>query len=146
MQLRMLLIFHMSSCQHKIPTKNINSLLLLYEYSQQTKFHLIGLSEVWNVSLPQMLGLQGYSLEVKCREAPQRGGGVGAFIHSSVPYKVLSSSLAVKHAESLWIETSFQKQTYLIGLVYRKPNTDILEFQESLLDALENLRVDRAKR
>ena len=51
----------------------------------------------------------------------------------------------MKYAESLWIETSFQKQTYLVGIVYRKPNTDILEFQESLLDALENLRVDRTK-
>ena len=59
--------------------KNIDSLRLLYEYSLQTKFHVIRLSEVWNVSLPQMLGLQGYSLE--CREAPQRGGGVGAYIH-----------------------------------------------------------------
>ena len=32
--------------------KNIDGLRLLYEYSLQTKFHVIGLSEVWNVSLP----------------------------------------------------------------------------------------------
>ena len=75
-----------------------------------------------------MLGLQGYSLAVKCREAHQRGGGVGAYIHSSVPYKVLSPSLEVKHAESLWIEASFEKQTFLIGIIYRNPNTDVLAF------------------
>ena len=90
--------------------------IYLYEYSLQTKFHVIGLSEVWNVSLPHMLGLRGYALEVKCREAHQRGGGVGAYIHSSVPYKVLSPSLEVNRAESLWIEASFEKQTFLIGI------------------------------
>ena len=111
--------------------KNVDGLRLLYEYSLQTKFHVIGLSEVWNVSLPHMLGLRGYALEVKCREAHQRGGGVGAYIHSSVPYKVLSPSLEVNHAEYFWIEASFEKQTFLIGIIYRKPNTDVLEFQES---------------
>ena len=125
--------------------KNVDGLRLLYEYSLQTKFHVIGLSEVWNVSLPHMLGLRGYALEVKCREAHQRGGGVGAYIHSSVPYKVLSPSLEVNHAESLWIEASFEKQTFLIGIIYRKPNTDVLEFQESLLGTLENLKVDKMK-
>ena len=37
-----------------------------------------------------IFSLRGYNLEVKCRESGLRGGGVGAYIRSSLKYNVLN--------------------------------------------------------
>ena len=86
--------------------------------------------------------MEGYLLEVKCRDGRERGGGVGAYIRSNLKYVV--KNYTVKHTESIWFEINngeFQK--VMVGVLYRKPNTDVKEFQESLLTVLEDIKVDR---
>ena len=121
--------------------KNIDALRLLYEECIKSKFHLIGLSEVWNVSCADILGIDGYTLEVNCRDPGLRGGGVGVYVHSSLKYKMLKYD--IDFAESLWLEVQIDDRSVVVGVIYRKPNTDIFQFQESLLSVLERIKVDK---
>ena len=118
--------------------KNFDNLNLLYEDTLKTKFDTIALSEVWNVSNKGILGLNDYVLEVKCRTGGTRGGGVGAYIHSSLKYVILDHE--VTHTESLWLETDLNGRKITVGIIYRKPNTDIDQFQNSLLVTLERFK------
>ena len=122
-------------------SKNISNLSLLFEYTLDFKFDVIALSEVWNVSNTDIFSLNDYSLEVKCRDDGLRGGGVGAYIRSSLKYNLLNH--AVMFAESLWIEIN-SKHKIIVGIIYRKPNTDLDQFQISLLSVLDNLSVDKS--
>ena len=117
--------------------KNVDELRNLYECSLSSNFDIIGLSEVWNVSNTSLLGIKGYNLETECRHGNVRGGGVGAYIHSSLKYKRLGFT-AIAHAESLWLELLCDKKKVIVGVVYRKPNTNITEFQESFLNVLHS--------
>ena len=121
--------------------KNIDALKLLYEECINSKFHLIGLSEVWNVSCTDILGIDGYTLEVNCRDSGIRGGGVGVYVHSSLKYKMLTYD--IDFAESLWLEVQIGDCSVVVGVIYRKPNTDIVQFQGSLLSVLERIKVDK---
>lgn len=124
--------------------RNIENLKLLYECSIKSKFDIICLSEVWSVPDTSILGIQGYTLEVKCRNHTLRGGGVGAYIHSSLKYRLLGN-FEVAHAESLWLEVVINEKKIIIGVIYRKPNTDIHEFQDSLLSIVHDLKLDKSQ-
>ena len=49
----------------------------------------------------------------------------------------------INFAESLWLEVQIDNCTVVVGVIYRKPNTDINRFQESLLPMLEKIKVDK---
>ena len=83
------------------------------------KYDIIALSEVWNVPNTDIFSLNGYNREVKCRDGGMRGGGVGAYIRSSLKYNLLNH--AVMFAESLWIERNDSKHKIIVGIIYRKP-------------------------
>ena len=122
--------------------KNIHNLHLMFDHTLESRFDIIALSEVWNVSNTDIFSLRGYSLEVKCRESGLRGGGVGAYIRSSLKYNVLNHTILF--AESLWMDITIGKRKVIIGIIYRKPNTDLSQFQNSLLSVLDDLSVDKS--
>ena len=125
-------------------SKNFESFKLLFEDCIQARFDIIGMSEVWNVSNLSLYGMGGYSLEVNCRPGDLRGGGVGAYVSTSLKYKRLQYS--VIHAESLWLQINIRGDMKVtVGVIYRKPNTNVKEFQDSLLSVLETSRVDKHK-
>ena len=99
------------------------------------------MSEFWNVSDADILGIDGYTLEVNCRDPGIRGRGVGVYVHSMLKYKILLYD--IDFAESLWLEVQIDNCTAVVGVIYRKPNTDIDQFQESLLSVLEKIKVDK---
>ena len=49
----------------------------------------------------------------------------------------------INHAESIWLELQIDGCSVVVGVIYRKPSTDIVEFQESLLSVLEQVKVDQ---
>ena len=49
----------------------------------------------------------------------------------------------VDHAESLWIEATINKHPVVFGVVYRKPNTNLMEFQNTLIGVLEKFKIDK---
>ena len=120
--------------------KNFEEFKLLYEDLLTEKFKIIGVSETWNMTNSNMFNLNFYALEFNCREIG-RGGGVAAYIHSSVKYKILS--FRVLHTESLCLQIFDKKYSYIIGIMYRKPNTSITEFENSLLEVLDSIKLDK---
>lgn len=124
-------------------SKNISELQLLYDHSFKFQFDIIALSEVWNVSNVNTVALRDYVLEVNCRKADERGGGVGAYIRNTVNYTRLDYN--VTHTESLWLRISHSSfgKIIMLGIIYRKPNTDIDQFHNSLLGVLEEINVGK---
>ena len=58
-------------------------------------------------------------------------------------YEILEFNDA--HAESLWLKVSKNNvDKVVIGVIYRKPNTNIEQFQNSLLGVLENMNIRRS--
>ena len=84
--------------------------------------------------------IHGYNFEHVCRESG-RGGGVGTYIMSNLKYNILVNSVC--HAESLWLNIPIGNRSFIVGIVYRKPNTNIDEFQESLLSVLHQFKIDK---
>ena len=122
--------------------KNYDSFKMCYEELLQSKFHIIGVSEVWRVTAPDLFSVDGYNLELCCRDSGIRGGGgVGLYIKSSLKYSMLQGN--VDHAESLWIEATINKHPVVFGVVYRKPNTNLIDFQNSLIGVLEKFKIDK---
>ena len=80
-----------------------------------------------------------YSFEYTGRDSG-RGGGVGAYIKSNLKYNILNKKVC--HSESLWLKVLHDNSPIIIGIIYRKPNTDISEFQESLIDVLHDCKID----
>ena len=69
---------------------------MCYENLLQYNFHIIGVSEVWRVTAPDLFSVDGYNLELCCRDSGIRGGGVGLYIKSSLKYSMLQGN--VDHA------------------------------------------------
>ena len=66
--------------------------------------------------------IDGYSFISKPRKSA-KGGGVGAYISSSVPYH-RRLDLELDDIECLWIEVLFPKSKgFLIGFIYRPPDS-----------------------
>ena len=66
--------------------------------------------------------IDGYSFISKPRKSA-KGGGVGAYISSSVPYH-RRLDLELDDVECLWIEVLFPKsKDFLIGFIYRPPDS-----------------------
>ena len=132
--------FNISHINIRSLNKNYDSFKICYEELLQSNFHIIGVSEVWHVTTPDLLSLDGYNLELCCRGSGIRGGGVGLYIKSILKYNLLQGN--VDHTESHWIESTINKHPVVFfGVVYRKPNTNVIEFQNSLIGVLENFKI-----
>ena len=132
--------FAVSHVNVRSMNKNFEELKLLYETVLTEKFKVIGVSETWAMYNSNLFNLNSYNLEYNCRKIG-RGGGVAAYIHNSVNYKILP--LHVLHSESLWLELIDNKHVFIVGIIYRKPNTSVSEFHTSLLDVLCSIKLDK---
>ena len=99
------------------------------------------LSEVWNVKDNDQFTIPDYNLELQCR-ANQRGGGVGAYIHSSLNYSRIHNTSLI-NAESLWLKVSIKNKAIILGVIYRKPGTNFDEFKNELDILLHTMNLDR---
>ena len=122
--------------------RNFEEMRLLYEDSLKGKFKIIGISEIWNIHNSEIYNLDSYSFEYCCREEG-RGGGVAAYIHNSIKYKKIFYNVA--NSESLWLEITDGKQIIIVGVLYRKPNTNLKDFQDELLHVLYCIGVDKKR-
>ena len=119
--------------------KNLDSLKLFYRDIIEHDFSIIGISEIWHIYCDSIFSMPDYSFEYIGRDSG-RGGGVGAYIKANLKYNILSKKVC--HSESLWLKVLRDNSPIIIGIIYRKPNTDISEFQESLIDVLHDCKID----
>ena len=78
------------------------------------------IQETWEVQDINLVAHDNYSFECLTRRG--RGGGVGIYIHKSIPYKrVNTNDLLDKDLELIQISCTLGKATYRITNVYRPP-------------------------
>ena len=67
-----------------------------------------------------------------------RGGGVSFFIKQNIEFKYREDlSLSTPEVECMFIELTHNNKKYLIGGVYRVPNTDVKTFCQTINNLIE---------
>ena len=111
-------------------------------------FQIMAFTETWlrkdNVNIVQFDGFDHVSLlrppdrEFNLKE---RGGGLSFFIKEGINYKSRDDlNLMLPHIETLFIELNLNDKKYMIGVIYRVPNTNIRDFIDSLNSVIEPIR------
>ena len=119
---------------------NIDSFNLFYSDIIKHKFSIIGVSEIWQISGDNLFHLDDYRLEYRVRDTG-RGGGVAAYIKPGLRYTVIYKD--VSHSESIWLNIQLNSKSAVVGIVYRKPNTNVSEFRDSLIETLHSFKIDK---
>lgn len=123
--------------------RNINE-FQAYLSTINFNFSFIGLTETWlSTSNANLYDLKGYKHVYKCREE-KKGGGVSLFVINDMDIKVREDlSVIDSHIEALFVEVSRDinclDKSFIIGVVYRPPNTDINSFNNSMSLILQNV-------
>lgn len=106
-------------------------------------FDVIVLSEIWsnNVDYYHSI-LPGYTFYFELPKDTNVGGIgmyiINTFIHNEqVQYKIVPNNLV--KMENIWIEVTKNKTKYIIGGIYRHPNTSIVEYTKALDSSLNKI-------
>ena len=113
-------------------------------------FDIIGLTETWlndtNADTP-ILDKYDYNHIHKTRSDDdnfcdkERGGGISLFIRKNIVYKVRDDlSVFTAYLELLMVEIKLNTKSYLIGVTYRVPDTNVRSFIDEINTILEPLR------
>ena len=114
--------------------------VIMLAYFELSRIGRYILSEIWSYNVDYYHNiLPGYTFYF---ELPKdtNVGGIGmyitnTFIHNEqVQYKIVPNNLV--KIENIWIEETKNKTKYIIGGIYRHPNTSVLEFTKVLDSSL----------
>ena len=109
-------------------------------------FHVMGFTETWldcnNVDCASFNGFTAtHSVRMDNDILKETGGGLSIFVRDGIDFKVRENmKLMLPYIETLFIEFSYEGKEYMIGLIYRVPNTNVKDFIESLDNLIEPLR------
>ena len=106
-------------------------------------FDCIGLPETWLTDHDDTncYNMNGYTLVTYPRQEG-RGSGVGIYISNKHLYKIrhdLMKRYDRSHYESIFIEIKTNNNTFIIGSIYKPPNTNIDSFNDELLSILNSI-------
>ena len=104
----------------------------------QMDFDVIGFCETrLTNSICNIYDLSEYTSEFKNKSTV--GGGLVLYIHDKYQYKVLDGiSFQLPHIESLFVKVSLPS-VFIIGIIYRPPNSDVVDFMSCLENVLNFL-------
>ena len=105
------------------------------------KFDFAGLTETWlTPSVPHMVHFPGCTMHSGVMKEGRRGGGVSILANDMYHCEELVNyTYCENHAESIFLRTSFQGKTLLIGCIYRPPDGNAVSFLECLENILRRL-------
>ena len=103
-------------------------------------FSVIGFSETWmSPSLFDTYGINGYR-HVGLTRAAGRGGGVSLYIEEKIACTELCKlDIIDDHIECVFAKPYLNGQTDMVGVVYRPPNSNIVDFNNTMHFILENV-------
>jgi len=119
-------------------------------YSNTYLNHIMNLISL--LSLKQELIAQTLIyLIIKCMDtlffhcdSTTKAGGVGTYTKNTIDAKHIQElSRSFYGCESLWIKVGLNKENIIIGVVYRHPHNDMNVFQESFMQTLHKLTVNK---
>ena len=113
------------------------SAFLSYMDNLEHCFTVIGLSETWlNPTNVSAYAISGYN-HVHRTRSTRKGGGVSLFVSEKIIYSEMANHCMVNdYIESLFVKILNNGMAFVIGIVYRPPNYDIVQFTETLNDIL----------
>ena len=113
------------------------SAFLSYMENLEHCFTVIGLSETWlNPTNVSAYGISGYNYVHRTRST-RKGGGVSLFVsEKSICSEMANHCMVNDYIESLFVKITNNGMTFVIGIVYRPSNSDIVQFTETLNDIL----------
>lgn len=127
----------------KISHVNCRSLLahfndFRHEYANKG-FNLIAITESWlNRDIDNnLLEIENYEL-VRNDRRDLRGGGIAAYIGKGLSFEIILME-NYEFLESLWLKIKVSGEECLLGIIYRKPNTNIQNFFEIFEETLINM-------
>ena len=111
-------------------------------------FHILAFTETWlkpdNVNLVNFEGYDGSHIIRPVDnnfDLKEKGGGISIFIKENLQYKVREDlNVVLPYMETLFIELTFNNKLYLIGVIYRVPNTNVHVFNETLNGIIEPIK------
>ena len=111
-------------------------------------FHILAFTETW--LMPENMNtanFEGYDCSHVIRptdnhfDFKEKGGGISIFIRDNLQYKVREDlNVMLPYMETLFIELSFNHKIYIIGVVYRVPNTNVNSFNDKLNEIIEPIK------
>ena len=103
-------------------------------------FSVIGFSETWlNSSTIDTYGIDGYSHVGLVRESG-KGGGVSLFVCDKMVYYEMSElTMMCDYIECVFIKINYLDYKLIVGVVYRPPNSNMVDFDDSMHDILEKI-------
>ena len=110
--------------------------------SAKIKPDIIGVSETWiNNDRPFIKHLPGYDFIFE--NSPSNSGGVAFFISNKLFFTVKPWNLNVNNCEDIWIEIKLpSKKLLTIGNIYRHPNHNFHDFQNSLVNLINSFNAN----
>ena len=109
-------------------------------------FHVIGFTETWlKKSNIDLVSFNGYSATHSVRNdneiSREIGGGLSLFVKENINFTVRNDlNLMSAYIETLFIEFFHEEKKYVVGLIYRVPNTSIKDFTEKLDELISPIR------
>ena len=71
----------------------------------------------------------------------EHGGGISIFIKEGLSFKVREDlNVMLPYLETLFVELTFNNKLYMIGVVYRVPNTNVNIFNDTMNRIIEPLK------
>ena len=111
-------------------------------------FHILGFTETWlkegncnGVLFEEYEHVYNLRTVDAIFDMKERGGGVSFFIKNNLNFKVRDDlNRMLPFIETLFIEVQFNKKSYIIGVIYRVPNTNIELFTNELNAIIEPIK------
>ena len=101
-------------------------------------FSVIGFSETWlNSSTIDTYGIDGYSHVVLVRESGKRGGVLLFVCDKMVYYEMSKLTMMCDYIECVFIKINYLDYNLIVGVVLRPPNSNMVDFNDSMHDILE---------
>ena len=103
-------------------------------------FSVIGFSETWlNSSTIDTYDIDGYSHVGLTRESG-KGGGVSLFLCDKMVYcEMPELTMMCDYIECVFVEINYMDYRFIVGVVYRPPNSNTVDFNDSIQDILEKM-------
>ena len=134
-------------------TRSMQSELRLLEYSVMLKeldnpFHLLAFTETWlkseNLDLVHIDGYESFHLirqDNNLGNLKEYGGGISVFVKEGINFKIRNDlNVVLPYMEVLFVEVNYDNTNYIIGIVYRVPNTNVKCFIDKLNELIEPIK------
>lgn len=127
----------------KLAQVNVISLLAnfiqLRDYILSNDFDIVGVTETWlhDGVDEERVKVDRYTF-IRQDRLGRRGGGVGMFIKNDINFNILFRESS-EYVDHIWIKILLQKTCYVIGNLYRPPNSNSGHFFNSFEDTLTDI-------